>query len=76
MGEYVGVKRLDVFINYALYRLRERQQDDLYKAYMSDHIKALTGSKTRWIELIKPPKKIDADKVAADIINRAGLVIS
>lgn len=76
MGEYVGAMRLDVFIRYALFRLVESRREQSYKIYVTDHLKALVGkgSKSRWIDLIKPKPEVDADKIAKDIIDRAGLV--
>lgn len=78
MGEYVGAMRLDVFMRYALFRLVERQREESYKIYVTDHLKALLGkgSKSRWIDLIRPKQDIDADEIVKDIVDRAGLVIT
>lgn len=78
MGEYVGVKRLDVFMRYALFKLVERQREDTYRIYVTDHLRAIVGtnaSPTRWIDRITPKEEIDADEIVADIIDRAGLVV-
>lgn len=79
MGEYVGAKRLDVFMRYVLFKLVERQREDTYKIYVTDHLRAIVGtnaSPTRWIDMVKPREKVDADEIVADIIDRAGLVVT
>lgn len=76
MGEYVGAKRLDVFIYYAMARFEKEAAEKVYRVYITDHLKALCGSNgKRWIDWIEPPPDFDADEIAADIINRAGLVL-
>lgn len=74
MGEYVGVKRLDVFLNYAMYRLIARRREEIYQIYVTDHLKALLGSSKRFIDYINPKPDINADEIVLDIIERAGLV--
>ena len=76
MGEYVGVKRLDVFIFYMAERYKARTKEETYRIYVTDCLRALTKAKKRWIEYITPPKSFNADQVANDIIERAGLVIT
>lgn len=76
MGEYVGVKRLDVFIPYMSAKFIERETEKTYRVYITDHLRALCGSHNRWIELISPRPDFDPDEIAADIIERAGLVIT
>lgn len=61
-------------MRYAMFKLVERQREETYKIYVTDHLKALVNSKARWIDIITPKPDIDADEIAADIISRAGLV--
>lgn len=76
MGEYVGVKRLDVFIFYASARYREKHEEKTYRIYLTDCARAMAGAQERWIDIITPRQTFDADKIAEDIIERAGLVIT
>lgn len=73
MGEYVGAKRLDVFVYYVLSRSERDAIEKVYRIYVTDHLRALCGSPKRWIEYIEPDPDINADEIAADIIKRAGL---
>lgn len=76
MGEYVGVKRLDVFIIYASDRLREKNEEKTFRIYVTDCLKHLARVEERWIDMIRPRQTFDADKVAKDVIERAGLVVT
>ena len=76
MGEYVGVKRLDVFILYVGERLKAKNEEKTYRIYVTDCLKGFVGGKKRWIDYITPPKTFNADEIANDVIKRAGLVIT
>ena len=64
----------------------ERYHDDIYKAYITDALQAITGNtamyaggqaiQERYYDIInKKQDKRSGDEIAADIIKRAGLTI-
>lgn len=79
MGEYVGVPRLDVFLGYVAARHHKQTIEHSYRIYVTNQLKGIAEGKaykSTWIDMIQPKKVFDADKVAQDIIDRAGLVIT
>lgn len=78
MGEYVGPRRIDAFMGYALARWHREQEETAYRIYMSDSVNAYAQGKylqARYWELLHPRKVEDAADVVASVVERAGLVM-
>ena len=69
-------------MRYVLARLDTERREDTYRYYLTDSLyfngenKHLT---VRYIDIVNgkwtPPKEMDGDKIAADVIAKAGLVV-
>lgn len=69
-----------MFVQYAIGKKKEYQENLLYKTYVTDSLRLMGENKyldTRWIDLITDNQieDIDAESVVDDIVNRAGLVV-
>ena len=69
-----------MFVQYAIGKKKEYQENLLYKTYVTDSLRLMGENKyldTRWIDLITDNRieDIDAESVVDDIVNRAGLVV-
>lgn len=70
-------------VEYCVSRFREKQEEKLYKAYITDALMTLNnniarafGGNTitvRYLDLGKPVEKKNGDDVAVDVMQRAGL---
>lgn len=79
LGEYVGVPRLDMFARYCLARYKREMEDLAFRVYVTDALQLLPQSKypaSRYYEVIHPSEEIDAELVIADVVSKAGLVIT
>ena len=73
------------FLRYVLSKARERANEDTYRSYIADALKAIaentarmyggTVMSRRYCELGKKPDNRSAEEVAMDVIERAGLKV-
>lgn len=59
-------------------RIERERKTALYRLYMSDLAKSITGAKVRYADLLER-KETDtrtADEIAMDVISAAGLVVN
>lgn len=81
LGEYNGVRKVEYIVLYLLARMNADKKEVLYKAYITDTLKAVFKvSGNRWFEdayqttPLKPKPKQSADEILKSLIERGGLV--
>jgi hypothetical protein len=72
----------DYLVEHVLEKYNEERKESAYRAYTSDMLMAIAESmgatvESRYVDLIEPgqPEEMDADEIALDIIERAGLKV-
>lgn len=70
-----------MFIRYCLQRRRREEEELMYRAYITDSLYQMgrgCALNKRWIDTVRPREvaDVDPDAVVADVVERAGLVVS
>lgn len=72
--------------DYCVYRFRQKQEQKLYRAYITDALMALnnnvasyfggTSIVSRYMDILNPQKEKDAAEIVSDVMKNAGLHFS
>lgn len=78
MGEYRGPESASAFLRYAREKHTAERRREVYRDFVTEHLRALVGSNLHYRELTSKStrKDFDAGKVVDDVIAKMGLEVS